>query len=164
MKETTITKCARCGVRLHACAAGDLDALAAAHHAVCPGPAHHSNPYLGSQQQRALEDLAGRLPPPVYFDIPPPSQAMRAVPPSDPLDAVIDGVTLRELVRVNLLAECDNDAAMIKRAMRTPAQRAAVSAHWSAQLRAKVAASEAERKRREPSVVIGVDAEDLPWR
>lgn len=39
-----------------------------------------------------------------------------------------------------------------------------LSAHWSAQLRAKVEASEAARKAREPSVVIEHDAEDLPWR
>jgi hypothetical protein len=46
----------------------------------------------------------------------------------------------------------------------TEAQRAAVSAHWSAQLRAKVQASEDARKAREPSVVAEVDADDLPWK
>ena len=43
----------------------------------------------------------------------------------------------------------------------TPDQSSAVSALWSAQLRAKVAASEAERRARAPSVVMSIDPEDL---
>lgn len=84
------------------------------------------------------------------------AEAAASAPP-DPLDAVIDGVTLGELVRVNLLAECDNAAAMSKRGGFTTAQRAAVSAHWSAELRAKVAAAK-ERDRNE----VRVDLQDEP--
>lgn len=78
----------------------------------------------------------------------------------DPLDAVIDGITLRTLL------ECDQQAQREgahtwqagSRRLFTPAQRNRVSCYWSAQLRAKVAASTAARKAREPSVV--VDLED----
>lgn len=67
-------------------------------------------------------------------------------PPIDPLDVEYDGVPLRGLLQT------DNDR-MRERSktplVRTPAQRAAISAHWSAQLRAKVAASTAAEVQRE---------------
>lgn len=93
--------------------------------------------------------------------------------PVDPLDVEYDGVTLRDLLEFR---QCVNREIDIGAGTAcsiswrnadpwtaTPAQRAAVSAHWSAQLRAKVQASEAAVKARSTSVVIGVDAEDLPW-
>lgn len=73
--------------------------------------------------------------------------------PTDPLDAVIDGVTLRDLVRRDEIIQ-RGEAPEYRRDW-TPAQRAAVSAHWSAELRAKVAAS----KERERTRVV-VDLED----
>lgn len=45
----------------------------------------------------------------------------------------------------------------------SPEERARVSAAWSAELRAKVAASEADKKSREVSVVVEYDVEDEPW-
>jgi hypothetical protein len=76
----------------------------------------------------------------------------------DPLDAEHDGVRLAAL----LIRDHNNQREKLPRPGRahafTPAQRAAVSAHWSAQLRAKVEASEAADAARRPSVV--VDLED----
>lgn len=69
-----------------------------------------------------------------------------AAKPIDPLDVKYDGVPLRGLLQVD-------DDRMRERSktplMRTPAQHAAISAHWSAQLRAKVAASTAAEVQRE---------------
>lgn len=94
-------------------------------------------------------------------------------PAHDPLDVEYDGVPLRDLLD---LRECVNREQDLGAGTEcsipwrnadpwtwTPAQRAAVSAHWSAQLRAKVRASDAADKARAPSVVIDVDAEDLLW-
>lgn len=80
----------------------------------------------------------------------------------DPLDVKHDGVTLR------VLLVCDESnrrefgvatpSGLIPvRVSLTPAQRAAISAHWSAELRAKVAAS-AERDRNR----VLVDLQDEP--
>lgn len=81
------------------------------------------------------------------------SQPAAPTAPADPLDAVIDGVTLRYLLEVDR----DNRAETPHLCMfqLSQAQRAAVSAHWSAELRAKVAAS----KERERTRVV-VDMED----
>lgn len=68
--------------------------------------------------------------------------------PADPLDVEYDEIKLRELLRRN----SENNTGVLFYEI-TPAQRAAVSAHWSAQLRAKVAASEAARKAQAASVV-----------
>lgn len=69
------------------------------------------------------------------------------VKPIDLLDVEYDGVTLRELVeRYEVLQRDDTNsrwAGTHRNSMLTTTQRAAVSAHWSAQLRAKVAASKA---------------------
>ncbi len=78
-------------------------------------------------------------------------------PEPDPLDAVIDGVPLRTLLQDDGLRRRENRAAMARCRVATPAQRAAVSAHWSAELRAKVAAS-AERDRNQ----VRVDLQDEP--
>jgi len=76
---------------------------------------------------------------------------------TDPLDVEYDGVKLR------LLLDQDEMRQRTERPLRqfeplSCAQRAAVSAHWSAALRAKVAAGAAVDKAREISVV--VDLED----
>lgn len=81
--------------------------------------------------------------------------ATPAVPPADPLDVVIDGKPLRVLLDIDELLRTEESGA--KPHWLTPAQRAAVSAHWSAQLRAKVEASrEAERSQ------VLVDLQDEP--
>lgn len=75
---------------------------------------------------------------------------------TDPLDVKYDRFTLRDLLVKD--ATLREDRPTMLRLPLTPAQRAAVSAHWSAQLRAKVAASrEAERNR------VRVDLECEPW-
>lgn len=61
--------------------------------------------------------------------------------PVDPLDVEYDGVKLRELLRYD--DECRREEFPNKP---TRAQRAAISAHWSAQLRAKVAAAKAAER------------------
>ncbi len=63
--------------------------------------------------------------------------------PVDPLDVKYDGWTLRGLLSIDSMARRENVVAQCTRSCFTPAQRAAVSAHWSAELRAKVAASAA---------------------
>lgn len=73
----------------------------------------------------------------------------------DPLDVEVDGNTLRECLVLDEIMRRDWYGG---RAL-TTAQRSAVSAHWSAQLRAKIADGAAADKARETSVV--VDLEDL---
>lgn len=88
-------------------------------------------------------------------------------PAPDPLDVKIDGATLRSLVEIGQCSAREmphGGTATPVRPRLTPAQRAAISAHWSADLRIKVAASDAARKARETTVVIGHDVEDEPWR
>jgi len=78
------------------------------------------------------------------------------VKPLDPLDVEYDGLTLRELLTCDELQRREYLSPPPRRSW-TPAQRAAVSAHWSAQLRAKVAATaELERNR------VLVDLQDEP--
>lgn len=73
--------------------------------------------------------------------------------PVDPLDVEYDDLSLRYLLRCDELNRRENETSTF-----SPAQRAAISAHWSAELRAKVAAS----KERERSAVTycEVDADD----
>lgn len=73
----------------------------------------------------------------------------------DPLDQVIDGEMLRDLVA----RDETNQRHDLPRYW-TPAQRAAVSAHWSAQLRAKV---EAKRKDDEAAATSVRYCEVEPW-
>lgn len=92
-----------------------------------------------------------------YMGIGPTLKGTFYVPPApvDPLDVEYDGVKLRDLLNV----QRQHDQGGYRPVNRiTPAQRAAVSAHWSAQLRAKVTASAAVDKARATSVV--VDLED----
>lgn len=65
--------------------------------------------------------------------------------PIDPLDVEYDGVTLRELLAYDRDRQREHLLWHEDKAF-TPVQRAAVSAHWSAELRAKVAAAK-ERDR-----------------
>lgn len=77
------------------------------------------------------------------------------------LDDVIDLVSLRDLIARDELYRSENGRErvdgrfVLARPFFTPAQRAAVSAHWSAQLRAKIAAAKPE-----PQVVLDC-TEDL---
>jgi hypothetical protein len=73
--------------------------------------------------------------------------------PPDPLDALIDGVALRRLLEMDERKRREH----IVGAIITPAQRAALSVHWSAQLRAKVAASAEADRRAAVSVYVEVD-------
>lgn len=75
-----------------------------------------------------------------------------APPPLDPLDVEYDGHPLRWLLKMDTKARQENVTAQCTRSCFTPAQRAAVSAHWSAELRAKVTAGKAADKEREVSV------------
>lgn len=101
-----------------------------------------------------------------YMGIGPTIKGTFYIPPDpvDPLDVEYDGVKLATLLLVDETLRRDEGYTSRPQpenwrppAM-TPAQRAAVSAHWSAQLRVKVAASAAVDKARAPSVV--VDLED----
>ncbi len=77
--------------------------------------------------------------------------------PADPLDAVIDGVRLRTLLDGDEFNRRESSATYRAKPM-SIAQRAAVSAHWSAQLRARVAASKDRDKRQ--VTYCEVDADD----
>lgn len=81
-------------------------------------------------------------------------------PPPDPLDTKYDSVCLRELLRQDEKQRNEHGFREMGGALgwhrHTPVQRAAVSAHWSAELRARVKASaEHERSR------VLVDCEEL---
>lgn len=73
------------------------------------------------------------------------SRSMDVEKPIDPLDVEYDGVTLRELIRQDTENIRHDRLTMtgVSAWKFTTDQRAAVSAHWSAELRAKVAASTA---------------------
>lgn len=77
------------------------------------------------------------------------------IPPPDPLDVKHDGVTLGRLLECD--ERCRRENGSTRHLVLLPAQRAAVSAHWSAELRAKVAASK-ERDRNQ----VRVDPQDEP--
>lgn len=81
-----------------------------------------------------------------------PKTATKSVAPvaPDPLDVEYDGAPLRKLLESDTAASRETN--MLARRF-TPAQRAAVSAHWSAELRAKIAATRSTDKAREISVV-----------
>lgn len=79
--------------------------------------------------------------------------------PLDPLDTKYDGVTLRTLIDGDAFNRQEQGGAMWRAKPMTPVQRAAVSAHWSAELRAKLAAS----KERERLQVVVDDGEVGPW-
>jgi hypothetical protein len=65
-----------------------------------------------------------------------------AGPDPDPLDSVVDGETLRDLLSWHeKYRRTEQHIGVFSRI-----QREAISAHWSAELRAKVAASEQKRR------------------
>lgn len=66
----------------------------------------------------------------------------------DPLDVKYDGMTLRELVRIDEVRQ-RGELPPNEFKLFTAIQRAAISGHWSAQLRAKVAASAAAEVQRD---------------
>lgn len=72
----------------------------------------------------------------------------------DQLDAVIDGMRLGWLIKVDENASREGRNMVSRRF--TPAQRAAVSAHWSAQLRAKVLATSKPKL----TVMVQVDCDE----
>lgn len=88
------------------------------------------------------------------------SASIQWVPPPepDPLDAEYDGVKLRYLLALdeNQRRETNKHGRTLSRAVYTPAQRDAISAHWSAQLRQRVA----EAPKSGPQIVLDC-AEDL---
>jgi hypothetical protein len=77
----------------------------------------------------------------------------------DPLDVEYDGVKLRTLLLATRGAGQDKMTPLARNM--SPAQRAAVSAHWSAELRAKVEASRKADDARKASVVNAWDPEDV---
>ena len=90
-----------------------------------------------------------------YDSLQPGETVVRPAP--DPLDVKHDGVTLRELLRVNERECRDGELDGGPTLPLAPAQRAAVSAHWSAELRRKVAASDERDRNR-----VLVDLQDEP--
>lgn len=82
-------------------------------------------------------------------------------PPVDPLDIQIDGVTLRDLLEIDQTRRREQDVGCIPWRNAdpwtwTPAQHEAISAHWSAQLRAKVRAT----GKPELTVMVQVDCDE----
>lgn len=133
---------------------------------VCGGTLYYAARQIGdglcSARCRLGEIVAyGASGPPVLFpdDTPRPMSWHIPAAPTDPLDAVIDGVTLRDLLTLDEHRRQETSGVVAWRIPAcgdiTPAQRAAVSAHWSAELRARVASSK-ERER----VRVVVDLED----
>lgn len=72
---------------------------------------------------------------------------------TDPLAVTYDGVCLRALLDGDEFNRQERGGAMWRAKRMTPAQRAAVSAHWSLQLKLRVAAKDAADKERERNVV-----------
>lgn len=97
---------------------------------------------LQAQSTRMVEHLTAPMPKPL---------------PVDPLDVEYDGVTLRNLLHTDEVVSRETFGAFHRHF--TPVQRAAVSAHWSAELRAKVSASTAAAVQRERNLVT-IDLED----
>lgn len=75
------------------------------------------------------------------------------IPPADPLDAVIDGVPLHRLLMYSEMYRREEVPASPRHDF-TPAQRAALSAYWSAELRARVEATA------NPRLTVMVDCEE----
>lgn len=78
----------------------------------------------------------------------------------DPLEMKYDGVTLRDLIIADDWARVGERVSREERRLWTPTQRAAVSAHWSARLRARISAA---KERERLTVCMPLYAEDLPW-
>ena len=98
---------------------------------------------MGTSRSAKVEQGVGR-----FIEEPP--------APVDPLDVKHDGWTLRQLIEHNHKRRMEEFALGHHY---TPGQKAALSAHWSAQLRAKVQATKAADAERERLRVV-VDMED----
>lgn len=88
-----------------------------------------------------------------------PTCACHRPPTVDPLDVEIDGVKLRVLLEWDEIGRREARHFSWDEGNFTPAQRAAVSAHWSAQLRAKVEASRKDDAAAAISVYVDGDIE-----
>jgi hypothetical protein len=78
-----------------------------------------------------------------------------------PIDACVDNVQLRELLVLD--AERRREGLLARSRHITPKQRAAISAHWSAELRAKVAASRAAAAELQLRVVVDRRGVTTSW-
>lgn len=77
----------------------------------------------------------------------------------DPLDVKYDGVPLGRLLERDRCKRQEDESTPWRSFVNpTPAQRDAISAHWSAELRAKIAAS---KERDKHQVMMQIDADDL---
>lgn len=79
---------------------------------------------------KSLEDFAAEI-----------VRQMHVSAHADPLDEVIDGFSLRTLLAIDEEYRQDRGCSPYPPSRFTPAQRLVVSAHWSAQLRAKIASA-----------------------
>jgi len=119
-----------------------------------------TEPQPAAEQLHALQEQERRLYPLITVDVADSPITLRlkadpTVPPgeirfvqTDPLDVEYDDWTLRELIAMDeKRRNSDNVIAAVTCSCFTPAQRAALSAHWSAELRKRVdAAKQAERE------------------
>jgi hypothetical protein len=89
---------------------------------------------------------------------------IRLVRPTEPPpdQVIIDDISLQVLLECDEIARRESESNWRNGSQRTwtPAQRAAVSAHHSAQLRAKVAASDAERKASATTVRVQIEVDE----
>lgn len=76
----------------------------------------------------------------------------------DPLAMEVDGSSLKIMLVADEMMRQEGLVSDF-----TPTQRSVLSAYWSAQLRERIAKSEAEAEARKLTVCVQVDAEDLPW-
>jgi hypothetical protein len=113
-------------------------------------PAGRVEAVLAMAQQGAITAEAARE----LLEMPEAPQV--TAPPVDPLDVEYDGVRLRTLLTYDESHRRESFGAA--RPHRTEVQRAAVSSHWSAELRAKVSASKEHERQR---VVLDIGPEDL---
>ena len=77
----------------------------------------------------------------------------------DPLNVRIDGMTMRDLIAWD--EEYRRELSPRPVRWFTPAQRSALSAHWSAELRSKITTGAARERNQ---VVLEHDVSDEPWR
>lgn len=116
---------------------------------------------LDAAEARFLEQHLADTPPPMSFAELREMRGRRLEASSghapDPLDVEIDGWKLRTLLAISEEYRQDRGMSPYPPSRFTPAQRAGVSAHWSAQLRAKVAETRADDKAREISVIVDLE-------
>lgn len=106
-------------------------------------------PALRAQALAGLREMRLR-------EMPPPRTYSKYLYYIDGAADVADGMPLGAALKLNELASRENVCAQTARACFTPIQRAAVSAHWSAELRAKIAVS---KERERCRVLVDIEAE-----